>query len=386
MLSRSVPKMPKPEPAASTLFRNPSASGPHVQRHATPEGTTRYRTRHAPRLAQDFFRPGPLGYWCSSIGIGTYLGDDTESDDFAYVDAVRRAIASGINVIDSAINYRCQRSERAVGRAVSASLVAGEASRDELVICTKGGYIPLDGYPPSTPEGYQGYLRREFYARNVMSPKDVVSGGHCLAPEFLRDSLARSRANLGVAAVDVYYVHNPEQQLAAVSYDELLDRLRAVFTFLEECAERGDIGVYGCATWQSLRVEPGARGHVALADLVRIACEIAGDRHHFRMVQLPINLGMPEAVRLPTQPLSGGRVVTVLEAARELGLSVVASATLMQSQLAFNLPAPVRKLFPDLDSDAQRAIAFVRSLPGVTTALVGMKRVGHVEENLGAGR
>jgi aryl-alcohol dehydrogenase-like predicted oxidoreductase len=378
--------MSKHDPAAPTLVPGSAASHQSAQRRATPEGTSRYRARHGAHFGRDFFRPGPLGNSLSSIGIGTYLGDDTEADDFAYVDAVRRAIASGINVVDSAINYRCQRSERAVGRALSGVFLAGEATRDQLAICTKGGYIPLDDYPPSTPEGYQGYLRREFYARNVMTPKDVVSGGHCLAPQFLRDSLARSCANLGIQAVDVYYVHNPEQQLAAVTYDELLDRLRSVFTLLEERAERGQIGVYGCATWNSLRVEPGARGHIALADLARIAHEIAGDKHHFRMVQLPINLAMPEAVRLPTQPLPGGRVVTVLEAARELELSVVASATLMQSQLASDLPAAVRKLFPDLSTDAQRAVAFVRSLPGVTTALVGMKRAEHVEENLGAGR
>jgi aryl-alcohol dehydrogenase-like predicted oxidoreductase len=378
--------MPKHDPAASTLVPDPPTSQHGVPRQATAEGTARYSARHAEHFAGDFFRPGPLGKSLSSIGIGTYLGEDTEANDMAYADAVRRAIASGINVIDSAINYRCQRSERAVGRALSSTLVAGEAARDELVICTKGGYIPLDGYPPSTPEGYQGYLRREFYARNVMTAKDVVSGGHCLAPGFLRDSLTRSRANLGVRAVDVYYVHNPEQQLAAVTYDELLDRLRSVFTFLEECVERQEIGVYGCATWHSLRVEPGARGHIALADLVQVAREIAGDKHHFRMVQLPINLAMPEAVRLPTQPLPGGRLVTVVEAARELGVSVVASATLMQSQLASNLPPAVGALFPSLTTDAQRAIAFVRSLPGVTTALVGMKQVEHLEENLGAGR
>jgi aryl-alcohol dehydrogenase-like predicted oxidoreductase len=376
--------MAKHDPAASTLVPDPPTSEHVVPRLATPDATTRYCARHAANLGPDFFRPGPLGNAQSSIGIGTYLGDDTEADDSAYIDAVRRAIAKGINVIDSAINYRCQRSERAVGRALTGAFVSSDASRDEIVVCTKGGYIPLDNYPPSTPEGYQGYLRREFYARNVMTPKDVVSGGHCLAPDFLRDSLARSRANLGVDAVDVYYVHNPEQQLAAVTYDELLDRLRAVFTLLEECVERREIGVYGCATWHSLRVEPGARGHIALADLAQIAREIAGDKHHFRMVQLPINLAMPEAVRLPTQPLPGGHVVTVLEAARELGLSVVASATLMQSQLASNLPPAVGKLFPTLTTDAQRAIAFVRSLPGVTTALVGMKRVEHVDENLGA--
>jgi aryl-alcohol dehydrogenase-like predicted oxidoreductase len=375
--------MHKPRPAASALVSDPT-SVDGAPRQATLDGTARYRSRYAGRFVRDFYRVGPLGLALSSIGIGTYLGDDTDADDAAYTDAVRLALASGVNVIDSAINYRCQRSERAIGRALHGALLAGEAARDEIVVCTKGGYVPLDQYPPATSEGYQGYLRREFYARNVMTPKDVVSGGHCLTPEFLRECLARSRANLGLDVVDVYYVHNPEQQLAAIAYDELLDRLRAAFAALEECVDRGEIGVYGCATWQALRVAPGARGHMGLADLVQLAREVAGDAHHFRIVQLPINLAMPEAVRLPTQPLPGGKVVPVLEAARELGLSVTASATLMQSQLAANLPLPVRELFPSLATDAQRAVAFVRSLPGVTTALVGMKQRAHVEENLGA--
>ncbi len=378
--------MHKPRPTAAALAAHPAPSDDAAPRQATPDGTARYRARQAERFARDFYRAGPLALTLSSIGIGTYLGDDTDDTDDAYAEAVRFAVGSGVNVVDSAINYRCQRSERAIGRALQGVLLAGDVRRDEVVVCTKGGYVPLDEYPPATPEGYQGYLRREFYARNVMTAKDVVSGGHCLTPGFLQDCLARSRANLGLDVVDIYYVHNPEQQLAAVSYDELLDRLRAAFESLEESVERGEIGAYGCATWQGLRVEPGARGHIALADLVRLASEIAGDAHHFRMLQLPINLAMPEAVRLPTQPLLGGKVVTILEAARELGLSVAASATLMQSQLTANLPPAVRDLFPALATDAQRAVAFVRSLPGVTTALVGMKQVAHVEENLGAGR
>ena len=377
--------MHRPPPASAFTSASAPAQQDAVWR-ATAPGTARYRERHARRFARDFFRAGLSGLSLSSIGIGTYLGEDSDADDIAYADAVRRAVASGVNVVDTAINYRCQRSERAIGRALHGAFIGGEVSRDEIVVCTKGGYIPLDGYPPSSPEGYQGYLRREFYARNVMRPQDVVSGGHCLTPDFLGECVARSRANLGLDAIDVYYLHNPEQQLAAVSYDELLDRLRAAFQCLEECVERGDVGVYGCATWQGLRVEPGARGHLSLADLVQLAREVAGESHHFKVVQLPINLAMPEAVRVPTQRLPSGAVVPVLEAARELGLSVVASASLMQSQLAANLPDPVREIFPSLTTDAQRAIAFVRSLPGVTTALVGMKKVVHVDENLGAAR
>jgi aryl-alcohol dehydrogenase-like predicted oxidoreductase len=50
--------------------------------------------------------------------------------------------------------------------------------------------------------------------------------------------------------------------------------------------------------------------------------------------------------------------------------------------VARNLPQEVREPLGGLATDAQTAIQFVRSTPGITTALVGMSRVAHVEENL----
>src|SRR5262249_51542563 len=97
-----------------------------------------------------------------------------------------------------------------------------------------------------------------------------------------------------------------------------------------------------------------------------------------------INLAMAEALRAPTQALGGRRLVTALEAAAELGLAVISSASLMQSQLTTGLPPQLREVFPSLETDAQRALAFVRTLPGVTSALVGMRSVEHVDENVGA--
>ena len=55
----------------------------------------------------------------SNIGIGTYLGDpDTRTDELVK-NAVKQSVLSGINVIDTAINYRAQKAERAVGKAIS---------------------------------------------------------------------------------------------------------------------------------------------------------------------------------------------------------------------------------------------------------------------------
>jgi len=58
-----------------------------------------------------------------SVGVGTYLDDPTDTDDVDR-EAVGRALESGVNVVDTAINYRCQRSERAVGAAASGAVFA----------------------------------------------------------------------------------------------------------------------------------------------------------------------------------------------------------------------------------------------------------------------
>jgi aryl-alcohol dehydrogenase-like predicted oxidoreductase len=253
------------------------------------------------------------------------------------------------------------------------------------VICTKGGYVPLDRTPPATRDDYHAYLKREFLDPQVLHADELVAGGHSLAPRFLRYCIAKSRQNLGLRTIDVYYVHNPEQQLGSAAPKELATRLREVFAVLEEAANRGEIGVYGLATWDGLRAAPGQRGRLELEAIVGLARELAGDAHHLRAVQLPINLAMLEGVRAETQSL-GERLVTAVDAATALGLTVFGSASLMQSRLAANLPPGLGEHFPWCTTDAQRALSFARGLPGVTTSLVGMKSPDHVRENLSCAR
>ena len=346
----------------------------------TTAGTARFAEQFS-HLTAGFYRPATFGVTISSLGIGTYLGDSTDQDDAAYAMAIRRAVSSGINVIDTAINYRSQRSERAVGAAMQQILASGAATRDQLVISSKGGYIPLDKTPPATREEYRSYVQREFVDQQILLADDIVAGGHSLAPRFLRYCLAKSRQNLGLRTIDIYYVHNPGQSAAGSSPEEFRARLRSAFAMLEEAAERGEINVYGCATWDELRVPADAKGHLELEMLVGIAREVAGENHRFKVVQLPVNLAMPEAVRGTTQTLNGNPA-TALEAAADLGLTVVASASLMQGQLTAGLPAALSDHFPAATTDAQRALEFVRGMPGITSALVGMKTAAHVDENI----
>ena len=125
---------------------------------------------------------------------------------------------------------------------------------------------------------------------------------------------------------------------------------------------------------------PDAPEHLSLATLLEDAEAVGGKDHHFRWLQLPLSLAMSQAYTLPTQRFQG-RLVTALEAARSAGLQVQASASLMQAKLLAHLPAGEGALLPGCATPAQAALQFVRSCPGVVTALCGMSRPEHVREN-----
>lgn len=343
---------------------------------ATAAGTLRYAARFRGKSAAGHFRQTPAGLILSSVGIGTYLGEADEATDEAYSGAVVAAVEGGLNVIDTAINYRFQRSERSIREALK-ELIAQGFVRDELVLCTKAGFLTPDGEMPADANDY---FAREFLNHGVFTPEEVAAGCHCMTPKYLADQLERSRGNLGVECIDVFYVHNPETQLDEVSREEFRKRIREAFTFLESAVLAGKINAYGLATWNAFREEPKAQGYLSLEEMVALAAEAGGKDHHFRFVQLPLNLAMPEALMRPNQVV-GGKTMAMVQAGRALGITLIASAALLQGQLTRNLPAQMRSAWK-MAKDSALALQFARSAPGITTALVGMSQIGHVEENL----
>jgi aryl-alcohol dehydrogenase-like predicted oxidoreductase len=341
---------------------------------ATRAGTQKYAQRFPGRAADGHFREAQ-GLVLSSIGIGTYLGAPNDKADQAYAACVAAAVERGINVIDSAINYRFQRSERSIGAAIKHLLKQGYA-REEFVVCTKGGYLTPDGSMPSDPNDY---FFREYIQPRILTPNDIVGGSHCMTPRFLENQLGRSLKNLGLDCIDVYYLHNPESQLGEISRPDFHERIRDAFVFFESMVQAGKIKFYGMATWNGFRQEARARDAMQLPEIAAIAEDVAGRKHHFRFVQLPFNLGMTEALTQGNQSVNG-KEKTAMEAACDLGITLIASASLLQGQVTRNLPPFVTEAL-GLESDAERALQFVRSAPGITTALVGMATPTHVVAN-----
>ena len=317
--------------------------------YATIEGTTRYADRFPPYRDAAFYRSA-AGLVISSLGIGTYLGAADDAADHDYIAALLAAGEGGINLFDTAINYRNQRSERAIGAALH------QLQRDEIVVCTKAGFL--------TPGAIPAFLK----------PEDVVGRMHSMQPDFLADQIDRSLANLGIDTVDVFYLHNPETQLGFLTREEFETRVRRAFVRLEALVGEQKIRWYGAATWDGFR-----KGALNLPRLAALAVEECGPEHHFRFIQLPFNVGMVEAFLSGSD---GDRPESVLQAASRLGITAIASATLSQTQALEHIPRSLAELFPGMTS-AQRAIQFTRSTPGITAALVGLGRTEHVVENLG---
>jgi aryl-alcohol dehydrogenase-like predicted oxidoreductase len=349
---------------------------------ATQAGTTRYRDRFPQLHEAGHFRrrenvPGAGELWLSSLGLGTYLGDPDDAGDRRYTAAIELALRSGINLLDAAINYRHQRSERNIGQALASLISAGELARDEVVVCTKAGYLSFDGAMPPDP---RAYFRKEYVERGILDPAEIAGGMHCMAPSYLEDQLERCRSNLGLETIDVFYVHNPESQLGEVRPEVFRQRLTAAFAMLEKAVAAGKVRYYGCATWNAFRAGPGQRDAISLAETLEAARQAGGDRHHFRFVQLPFNLGMPEAYALRNQKWNSEPVST-LDLAERAGLAVVGSATLRQGQLTEGLPEFIAQKL-GTKSDAESAIQFARSAPGLAVALIGMSSQEHVAANL----
>lgn len=348
-----------------------------IKGFATPEGTSAYQDRFSKGFAPGHFRQRE-GLWFSSIGIGSYLGNIDDATDHLYEEALREALLSGINVVDSAINYRHQRSERSFGRALRRLIQENKIKREEIILCTKGGFIPFD---QDEPKNLSGYLQTTYVNTGLLKGGDVSGGCHCMTPVFLEDQLRRSLDNLGVETIDIYYLHNPETQLAEFDRKTFMERLGRAFEWLEEKIKQGKVRMYGTATWQGYRTSGEQKEYLGLEEIVLLARQIGGPGNHFKVVQLPFNLAMPEAWVFPNQPF-GANQIPFLSAAERLDITVIASASLLQARLAGRLPEFFTRHFPDYHSSSQCALQFVRSVPGITTALVGMKDKAHIKENL----
>ena len=311
----------------------------------------------------------------SNVGMGTYLGEPNSQTDEMIIEAVKKSILSGVNVIDTAINYRAQKSERNIGKALSELIDENLIKREQIFVCTKNGYVTNDG---DIQEDFMEYVMRELGKPGIVKEGDISSGYHCMTVPYLKDQLERSLKNLDLECIDLMYLHNAVESHPEMSKSDFLKNLKKIFEFYEIKRKEGKIRFYGMATWECFRATSDNAMFLSLEDVVKLAQDVGGSDHGFRFIQLPFNLHFDQAMMLKNQTVNN-KEKSILDSSLELGIGVFTSVPLMQGKLLEW--AKSKPIFTDT-SPSVGLLQFIRSTPGVLSPLIGQKSSQHVDENL----
>lgn len=343
----------------------------HLPGFATAEDTRAFLNRKKLLGGRNFNTITKDKLAVSTIGLGTgrFLPTNEPFIIREYAEVVRTALTGGINFLDCAINYGPETAERIVGLVLQQLVSEEKIKRSEIVICTKGGYLHQ-----TFSEFAENYIDT-----GLCRPDDVCSEIHCIAPNFLRDQIKQSSENLQIETIDIYLLHNPEEQLAVLGWKKFIRRLQAAFEVLEEAVFRKQIKTFGISGAEGFR-NNGAGFH-PLDKIIRAANEVGGRDHHFKVIELPVNIVKTEALFEETYEIHGLRC-SLLEMARIFDIDVIASSSLNGFRLPPVLPAPLIESCQGLSGVVEPALQFSRSAPGVALALFGTGKVKHLKEAL----
>lgn len=182
----------------------------------------------------------------SSIGMGTHLGKPDDATDAEYESTLIQACLLGINLFDTARNYRMMRSEKMLSRVIQ-SLEDKLISREELFIISKAGIIPFEG------DSFEEYVCSHFLNPGIIKVEDVALDSHCIAPKFLDHQIEESLKTLDLDCLDLYCLQNPEIQLQAHPIDEVYNRITKAFELFEQKVAENKIRRYGITSWNGFR-------------------------------------------------------------------------------------------------------------------------------------
>jgi aryl-alcohol dehydrogenase-like predicted oxidoreductase len=307
--------------------------------HATPQGTGTYvanilaSARTARPSSHGYTSFGSTGLTTSRIGFGGYrisLGVDDHRN------ALEKALQEGCNLIDTSTNYADGQSERLVGTVVKDLIAKRFIAREEIIVVSKIGYVQGNNLERAESREQAGKPFSEMvkYGEGIW---------HCLHPEFLEEQLTLSLDRLGLATLDVCLLHNPEYFLSdaknrnlSINAIQLKDlqqefyrRLEQAFVYFETQVAAGRMQYYGVSsnTCTAKPDNPEATSLSRMLEAAQTAAQQTGHaQHHFRVLQLPMNLF--EAGALLTHNTGKDHSQTVLSLAREKEIAVLVNRPL----------------------------------------------------------
>ena len=307
-----------------------------------------------------------IGFGCWAIGGNAFGNSYGPTDDAESQRAVRRAFELGCNFFDTADVYGHGHSEELLGAAL-------HDVRDQVIIATKvgGNFYNRDIHP----------LMRDRIAQSVGKPLDEIAADAPLSvthdatftSAYVRFAVERSLERLRTDHIDLLQLHNPPINL--ISAMETYEPLEAM-------KREGLIRFYGVS------VHPPEEGLAAVTatmpDTVQIVYNLA--RREAEDTFLPTARAANVGV-IAREPLANGFLAGRYKA----------ESVWEQGDIRTRMPRPhvaqmsalgqrVRELAEKSGmTGAQLALKFVLDRGDIASAIVGMKTVRQVEENLNAG-
>lgn len=307
--------------------------------------STRLPMRRLGRTDLDITRVG-LGTW--AIG-GPWAFGWGPQDDGESQAAIRRAVALGINWIDTAAVYGLGHSEEIVGRTVRAL-----APSERPYLFTKCGLV---------------WDERD----RTIEPRRV------LRPDTIRRECEASLRRLGVERIDLYQFHWPDESGVAVE-----DSWAAMLGLVDE----GKIRWPGVCNFDVARLKRCQ----ALGPVVSLQPPFSAVRRKFAAAELPWCRGNGVGT-IVYSPMQSGLLTESFSAERLAGLPADdyrhRGTEFQEPRLARNLalrdamrPVAARHH----TSVGELAIAWTLAWPGVTAAIVGARSAAQVDGWIGAAR
>jgi len=278
-----------------------------------------------------------VGFGAWAIGGNAFGNSYGPTDDAESTRAIRRAFELGCNFFDTADVYGHGHSETLLGAAL-------HDVRDQVFFATKAG--------------------GNFYNRDMRLD---------FTPGYLRFAVERSLERLRADHIDLLQLHNPPINLISA---------RDTYEPLEEMKREGLIRFYGVS------VHPPEEGVAAvqatMPDTVQIVYNLA--RREAEDTFLPTahaaNVGV-----IAREPLANGFLAGRYNAASTWERGDIRSR--MPRPYVAQLSALGQRVHELAEQSgmtaAQLALKFVLDRPEIACAIVGMKTVQQVEENLNAG-
>lgn len=289
-----------------------------------------------------------LGTW--ALGGGQWWGDTDEKEG---IEAIHTAIDEGINCIDTAPAYGFGRSEEIIGKAL-----AGKRSR--VILSTKCGLWWKDS---------RGSFKFEKDGRKV---------NISLHPDTIREEVNDSLARLKTDYIDILHTHWPSIPPDFTPISETLEALM-------ELKKEGKIRAVAASNVTTDQMKEYMS--TGVLDAVQMRYSLLDRRIELELLPFCMAASISVLVYSPLeQGLLTGRFSMDYQIPEGRFRGQLPWFKPINRKRVLKLVVGWKDLVESYNcSMAQLVIAWTIAQPGVTTALCGARKKGHVLDNAGAG-